>query len=593
MFTLISFVFFTALVAVISYIKTKNDNLGSEQGYFLAGRSLPWYVIAGSLFLTNISAEQLTGLNANAFANGANVMAWETTSALTLIVLAFVFLPRYLKSGIATVPQFLELRYGKRMRTVSSAIFIYAIVIGFLPFVLYAGAITLSKLFNVSEILGTSDNATIWIMVIAIGVIGGIYAVFGGLKAVAVSDSINGVGLLIAGMIVPLIGLYQLGTGSVSEGFNILLTEAPERMQAAGLTADANIPWHGMVSGVIIINLFFWCTNQAIVQRAFAAKDLVEGQKGVLAAGALKIVGILMLVLPGIIAWHMFQRGMIDIPFKTVNGELTDVLNRDMSYPILVREVLPTWVTGFFGAALFGAVLSSFNSGVNSLSTMISLDIYKQIINPEASDIDTVRVGRLFAIATIIICIGVAPYIATADSLYTLMRTIMAVINVPIFAVLLMGVLSKRAPALAGYIGLVFGMVFFYVTHFVLGDDLGFIKLHWLNLVGINLILMLIIMTIVRFIKPLDKPFEQIDERVVDIKEWKHGKLAAWILALAFVLLYVVFSPLGLTSQDGSVTKVIMGTLIGVSIMYVIYFIYKKISVEISTQEKPDEVKII
>lgn len=591
MFTLASFVFFTALVAVIAYIKTKKDNLNSESGYFLAGRSLSWIVIAGSLFLTNISAEQLTGLNANAFANGANVMAWETTSALTLIVLAFVFLPRYLKSGIATVPQFLELRYGKRMRIVSSVIFIYAIVIGFLPFVLYAGAITLGKLFNISELFGTTDSTTTWIMVIAIGVIGGIYAVFGGLKAVAVSDTINGIGLLIAGMLVPAIGLYQLGSGSMTDGFSVLLTEAPERMQAAGLTADANIPWHGMISGVIIINLFFWCTNQAIVQRAFAAKNLAEGQKGVLAAAALKIIGILMLVLPGIIAWHMFQRGMIDIPFKMVDGVPSDVLNRDMSYPILVREVLPTWLTGFFGAALFGAVLSSFNSGVNSLSTIISLDIYKQLINKNASDMQTVKVGRIFGIATIIICIIIAPFIATSDSLYTLMRTIMAVINVPIFAVLLMGILSKRAPALAGYIGLGFGMVFFYVTHFVLGDDLGFIKLHWLNLVGINLLLMLVIMTIVRYIKPLEKPYVQGNAQEVDITTWKHGKLAGWLLVVAFVLLYTVFSPLGLTGPTGSVLKVLAATASGLAVMYLIYAMYKKVtdkptpSVELKSQE--------
>jgi SSS family solute:Na+ symporter len=578
MFTLISFVFFTALVAVISYIKTRKDNLNTESGYFLAGRSLPWYVIAGSLFLTNISAEQLAGLNANAFANGANVMAWETTSALTLIVLAFVFLPRYLKSGIATVPQFLELRYGKRMRVVSSAIFIYAIVIGFLPFVLYAGAITLGKLFNVSQLFGTSDYTTTWIMVILIGVIGGIYAVYGGLKAVAVSDTINGVGLLLAGMLVPAIGLYQLGGGSISDGFSILLTEAPQRMEAVGLTEQANIPWHGLISGVIIINLFYWCTNQAIVQRVFAAKNLAEGQKGVLAAGGLKIVGILMLVLPGIIAWHMLQRDMISIPFKVVDGVTTNILNSDMSYPVLVREVLPTWLTGFFGAALFGAVLSSFNSGINSLSTIISLDIYKQLIKPEATDVQTVRIGRLFGILTIVICIIIAPFIATSDSLYTLMRTIMAVINVPIFAVILMGVLSKRAPAIAGYIGLVFGMVFFYTAHFVLHGDLGFIQLHWLNLVGLNLVLMLLIMTIVRYIKPMDKPYVQQDTKMVEITAWKHGKLAGWVLVLAFVLLYTVFSPLGLTSSDGSIMKVVLATVIGLAITYSLYKVYKKLT---------------
>lgn len=576
MFTFISFLFFTALVAIISYIKTKKDNLNSENGYFLAGRSLSWYFIAGSLFLTNISAEQLTGLNANAFANGANVMAWETTSALTLIVLAFVFLPRYLKSGITTVPQFLELRYGKRMRIVSSVIFIYAIVIGFLPFVLYAGAITLAKLFNISTILGISEYATIWIMVIAIGIVGGVYAVFGGLKAVAVSDTLNGIGLLIAGMLVPILALFQLGEGHFLQGVRTLFTEAPERMQAAGLGADANIPWHGMISGVIIINLFFWCTNQAIVQRAFAAKNLAEGQKGVLAAGALKIIGILMLVLPGIIAWHLFQRNMIEIPFKMSDGHSTGIINRDMSYPILVRAVLPGWLTGFFGAALFGAVLSSFNSGVNSLSTIISLDVYKQLINPSATDRETVRIGRFLGIATIVVCIIIAPYIATADSLYTLMRTIMAVINVPIFAVLLMGVLSKRAPALAGYIGLIVGMVFFYITHFVLGDDLGFIQLHWLNLVGINLLLMLAVMTIIRYLKPMPEPYQQVDKNTVDLKDWQYARLSAWILVIAFVLLYVILSPLGITSSTGSVTKVSIGVVSGLVVIYAIVAIYKK-----------------
>jgi len=580
MLTIMSFLFFTALVAVISYMKTKDENLSSLKGYFLAGRSLSWYVIAGSLFLTNISAEQLAGLNANAFRNGANVMAWEATSALTLIVLAFIFLPRFLKSGISTIPQFLELRYGKKMRTVSSAIFIYAIVIGFLPFVLYAGAITLGKLFDISGILGISDYATTWLMVIAIGLIGGIYAVFGGLKAVAISDTINGVGLLAAALLVPVIGLYQLGGGDITSGFSILLTDSPERMQAAGLTADANIPWHGLLSGVLIINLFYWCTNQAIVQRALAAKTLAEGQKGVLAAAGLKILGVVMLVLPGIIAWHMHQRGMLSIPMKEIGGQ---VVNADMSYPVLVRAVLPTWLTGFFGAVLFGAVLSSFNSGVNSLSTLISLDLYKQHIKPNATEIETVRVGKIFGIATIVICILIAPFISTAESLYTLMRTIMAVINVPIFAVVLMGVISKRAPALAGYVGLVTGMVFFFTTKFILNGDFGLFQVHWLNLVGMNLILMLTVMTLIRYWKPMDKPYIQVNKKEVEINEWKHARLASWVLAFVLITLYTAFSPLGLTAETGSFLKV-AGTVAGS--MLVLYLLYKKISASLNAKDE-------
>lgn len=546
--TLVSFLGFTALVAVISWWKTRRDDLSQISGYFLAGRSLSWIVIAGSLFLTNISAEQLTGLNANAFSNGANVMAWETVAALTLIVLAFVFLPRYLRSGIGTVPQFLEHRYGRRMRIVASFIFIYAIVIGFLPFVLYAGAITLGQLFDIGTLFGIGQTATTWVMVIAIGVVGGIYAVFGGLKAVAVSDTINGVGLLIAGLLVPILGLYTLGGGDLFGGWQVMTTQAPERLNAIGTSPDANIPWYGMISGVLLINLFYWCTNQAIVQRALGARSLAESQKGVLVAGFLKMAGVLMLVLPGIIAWHLYQQGMLEIPTKP-GGE---ALNADVAYPVLVRSILPPWLTGFFCAAMFGAILSSFNSGVNSLSTLISLDIYKSLIKPNATDRETVRVGQLFATATIAICIVIAPYIANADSLYTLMRTIMAVINVPIFSVILFGVISKRAPALAGYVGLVFGMAFFYLTHFVLGDDLGFVQVHWLLLVGINFLLMLGVMTLVRVLKPLPEPVEIPDTREVDITPWRYARHASWLLVALFVLVYAALSPLGVTSAFGS-----------------------------------------
>lgn len=556
-----SFILFTLLVAWISFRATKEENLNETTGYFLAGRSLPWYVIAGSLFLTNISAEQLTGLNGNAFAKGASVMAWETVAAVTMIILAVVFLPRFLRGGIATVPQFLEARYGKKMRSIASFIFIYAIVIGFLPFVLYAGAITLGKLFNVSEILGVSESASVWIMVITLGITGGIYAVFGGLKAVAVSDTVNGVGLLIGGFLVPILALTTLGSGSMMEGFNIVITEAPERMQAAGVAEGAAIPWHTLFSGILLINLFYWCTNQAIVQRALGAKNLAEGQKGVLAAAAMKVFGVMMLVLPGIIAWHMHQRGMISVPVKSITPEGLEVLAKDMAYPTLVREVLPTWLTGFFGAVLFGAVMSSFNSGVNSLSTLVSLDIYKGIIRKDASDPETVRVGKIFGSITIAICVCIAPLIAQSDGLYTLMRTIMAVINVPILTVILVGIVSKRTPALAAYIALPIGMASFYFAHFVLKDDLGFIKLHWLHVVGLNFLWMVAIMMVVRMLKPMNRAYQQTYTEQVQVKEWKYVTQASWGIIGLLALLYIVFSDLGLLGESGSITQVILAMI--------------------------------
>ncbi len=553
-----SFIIFTLFVAWVSYRATRDENLTETTGYFLAGRSLPWYVIAGSLFLTNISAEQLTGLNGNAFAKGASVMAWETVAAVTMIVLAVVFLPRFLRGGIATVPQFLEARYGKRMRSVASFIFIYAIVIGFLPFVLYAGAITLGKLFNVADVLGISTEASTWVMVISLGIIGGIYAVFGGLKAVAVSDTVNGVGLLLGGFLVPILALTQLGDGSISAGFNIIISEAPERMQAAGVTKDAAIPWHTLFSGILLINLFYWCTNQAIVQRALGAKSLAEGQKGVLAAAILKVFGVMMLVLPGIIAWHMHQKGLISVPVKSISAEGVEILAKDMAYPTLVREVLPSWLTGFFGAVLFGAVMSSFNSGVNSLSTLVSLDIYKGIIKRDATDVETVRIGKIFGAITIGICVCIAPLIAQSDGLYTLMRTIMAVINVPILTVILVGIVSKRTPALAAYIALPIGMISFYVAHFVLKDDLGFAKLHWLHMVGLNFLWMVSIMMVVRVLKPMESAYQQTYTEQVEVQEWKYVKQASWVVIALLAILYTVFSELGLLGQNGSVLNVIL-----------------------------------
>ncbi|MCF7847645.1 MAG: solute:sodium symporter family transporter [Kiritimatiellales bacterium] len=571
-----SFLMFTVMVAVISYFKTRDEDLGHSTGYFLAGRSLSWFVIAGSLFLTNISAEQLTGLNGNAFSSGACVMAWETVASIAMLAMALFFLPRYLKSGITTVPQFLENRFGHNMRTVASFIFLYALIIGFLPFVLYAGGITLGKLFDVSGALHVSDPVALWIMIIALGVVGGCYAVFGGLKAVAVSDTINGIGLVLGGFLIPILALIKLGDGSIGAGWGILLEYAPERLQAAGSGTDASVPWHTLFSGILIINLFYWCTNQAIVQRCFGAKDLAEGQKGVLFASFLKVLGVAMLVLPGIIAWHMHRLGMIEVPIKetTAAGEI--ILAKDMAYPLLVRFVLPAWMTGFFGAVMFGAILSSFNSGLNSMSTLFSVDIYKQMIKKDATDAQMVKAGKIFGTILIVVCICIAPSIGKAEGLYTLMRTIMAVINVPILAVILMGVMSKRAPALAGYIALPVGMAFFYIMHFQLGDNFGIFQLHWLHTCGLNLLIMLTIMTIVRYIKPLAQPYKQTYTGEVDITGWKYAGHASAFIVVALLVMYTVFSKLGIIGA-GDATNRNVGVIVGaaVALLAVLFVLLK------------------
>ncbi len=200
--TLSTFILFTVLVAVLTWFITRGKSTSTEEGFFLAGRSLTGVVIAGSLLLTNLSTEQLVGLNAGSFAEGLSVMAWEVIAGCSLVVLALFFLPRYLKSGIATIPQFLEERYDAKVRALTTGIFIIAYMLILLPFVLFSGASALAYMLDLPNLLGLGDTATIWVVVAFIAVVGSAYAIFGGLRAVAVSDTFNGLGLLIGGAMI-------------------------------------------------------------------------------------------------------------------------------------------------------------------------------------------------------------------------------------------------------------------------------------------------------------------------------------------------------------------------------------------------------
>ncbi|END7233140.1 solute:sodium symporter family transporter [Escherichia coli] len=333
---ILSFVGFTLLVAIITWWKVRKTDTGSQQGYFLAGRSLKAPVIAASLMLTNLSTEQLVGLSGQAYKSGMSVMGWEVTSAVTLIFLALIFLPRYLKRGIATIPDFLEERYDKTTRIIIDFCFLIATGVCFLPIVLYSGALALNSLFHVGESLQISHGAAIWLLVILLGLAGILYAVIGGLRAMAVADSINGIGLVIGGLMVPVFGLIAMGKGSFMQGIEQITTVHAEKLNSVGGPTDP-LPIGAAFTGLILVNTFYWCTNQGIVQRTLASKSLAEGQKGALLTAVLKMLDPLVLVLPGLIAFHLYQ----DLP------------KADMAYPTLVNNVLPVplvtiIIMGFF-----------------------------------------------------------------------------------------------------------------------------------------------------------------------------------------------------------------------------------------------------
>ena len=251
----LTFIGFTVIVAIISYYKTRKTVESSSDGYFLGSRSLTAGVIAGSLLLTNLSTEQIVGLNGSAYQSGLSVMVWETLAAIAMVVTAMYLLPRYLKGGLTTVPGFLAKRFDGTTKTLTSVLFLSGYVVVLLPVILYSGSLAISGMFDVPELLGVSHAQSIWICVFGIGIIGSIYAVFGGLKAVAISDSINAIGLLIGGILIPIFGLMMIGDGSVLDGLNTLVAENPDKFKSMGGPTDP-VPFYTIFTGMMLVQLF-------------------------------------------------------------------------------------------------------------------------------------------------------------------------------------------------------------------------------------------------------------------------------------------------------------------------------------------------
>jgi SSS family solute:Na+ symporter len=530
MMQILAFVGFTALVAVISYWYTRKTDESSSDGYFLAGRSLGAVVIAGSLLLTNLSTEQIVGLNGAAFREGILVMAWETLAAIAMVITAIFLLPRYLKGGLTTVPEFLEKRYDVPTRSITSALFLSGYAIVLLPIVLYSGALALSTMFSIPELFNVSESTALWITVWGIGIVGSVYAIFGGLKAVAVSDTINAVGLIIGGMLVPVFGLKMVGDGSVLDGLGIIMESHPEKFRSLG-AETASVPFSTFFTGMMLVQLFYWGTNQAIIQRALGAKNLKEGQKGLVLAAVFKILGPLIVVLPGIIAFHMFGDSL---------------KNPDQAYGNLVNAVLPVGAVGFFAAVLFGAILSSFNSVLNSSVTLFGFDLYKQYFDNEADERKVVRVGKMFGALLAVLSMLIAPLIANApDGLFGYLQEVNGCYSIPILTIIVVGYLHKRVPAIAAKIAIISGVVLYSISQFVLKPmvvDSGGTYPHFLHVMAILFVLNVCIMLLIGRLRPAKMDFELIYTDKVNIDPWKGIYVASGLVIAAVMFIYVYFA---------------------------------------------------
>lgn len=537
--SIISFLLFTGLVAFGTWFFTRKTEHSSNDGFFLAGRSLTFPVIAGSLLLTNLSTEQMVGLNGAAFAYGFSVMAWEVVAVVALVLMALFFLPKFLRAGITTVPQYLAQRFDHTTELICNIIFLAAYALILLPIILYTGARGMLDILDVQGMLGLESEMTaLVILVIAVAIIGSLYAIWGGLSSCAISDSLNGIGLLVGGLLITFFAFSALGSGSFSEGFTIFKETATEQNRLNSIGAPGtNAPFFTLFSGIFLINTFYWCTNQQIIQRTLGAKSLAEGQKGVLLTGLLKLFGPIYLVLPGIIAAVMITNGMLDIA-PGADGKIVS----DKAYGALVNFVLPAPLKGFFAAVLLGAILSSFNSALNSTCTLYSLGIYKRFISRDAGDHKVVSVGRYFGVVITIFSIIVAPLLGSTGGIFNYLQKMNALYFIPILAVVIMGMMTKFVPAIAAKSALVAGIVIIGFGYFVPPFNKVTDYMSEFHFVAIVFVFLLVMMYLITLAYPRETPYEAIDAKATDLTPWKYAKYAGIVLVIIVGIIYASFA---------------------------------------------------
>jgi len=447
---LLVFVAFMATVVGVSLYAGRRER--SSEDYFLAGRTLGWSLIGFSLIASNISTEHFVGMAGQAFGRvGLAIASYEWMAAIVLVFVAWWLLPRFLSAGIYTMPEYLEYRYDSGARTTMAVYMMAAYVIVFLATVLFSGAVALNAVFDITGMFQdrfglAPEAADFWANVAGIWVIGivaGCYTIYGGLKAVVWSDLLQGGGLLIGGAIVAFLGLQLLGDGSIFTGWSRFVEANSDKLHVVLPWNDPSVPWLAVfVGGLWIPNIFYWGLNQFITQRTLGAKNLAEGQKGIFFAAGLKLLIPFIIVMPGIMAYQLY-------------GDV--IANGDKAYPYMISQILPPYLRGVMFAALCGAVMSSFNSGINSASTIFTVDIYKKFLNPKATSERQVFVGRAATGVIVLIACLWAPVVSGFEGVFNYIQEIWGFISPGIVAAFLVGLVVPKTPALAAKLALWLG----------------------------------------------------------------------------------------------------------------------------------------
>ncbi|HZF14858.1 MAG TPA: sodium:solute symporter [Steroidobacteraceae bacterium] len=436
------------------YGRRQKNNLD----YFLAGRNAGFVLIGCSIFASNIGSEHIVGLAGQGASTGMTFAHWEF-HAWILILLSGFFVPFYYKSGVRTIPEFLERRFNARARTILSVVSLSAYVLTKVSVTVFAGAIVFQALLP--DTFGSRENA-FWVGAFSTVIITGAYTVFGGMRAIMATEAPQAFIILFGSFIVTFIGLTKLGQGDgVFAGWHQLVETAKANREAFALwhsLDNPNFPWLGALIASPIVGIWYWCTDQYIVQRTLAAKDLATARRGALFGGILKIWPVLIFLVPGMIGWALHEKGLIALPMKMVGG--AEVIDGDTVFPTLVATLLPAGIRGLIVACLLAALMSSLASLFNSSASLFTVDIYEKL-RPGKSDQHLLLVGRIATAVVVglgILWIPVMKLIS-GGGLYQYLQSVQGYLAPPITAVFLLGLFWKRVNGRGAVWGLAGGFM--------------------------------------------------------------------------------------------------------------------------------------
>ena len=458
---IIIFILLLLTIAAITvwYCLKSNPDTNQEKEYFLAGGSLKWYFVAGSITLTNLSTDQLVGMNGNQM---ALLAWWELAAVAGLCMLCFVFIPIYYRYNCTTTTELLEIRYkNKHIRALISLLFLLGNIFIFLPAILYGGSLFIQSMFNI--------DVNLYVLAILFSVTGAAYSIFGGLRAVAISDTFSGILLLGLAVTVTIIALNTI---------NYDFSGIPkERLTLIG-SPKSDIPFTTLFTGMIFIQMFYWSTNQTITQRAMASPSVKEAQKGILAAAAIRLLIVPpIIVIPGIVAYKLY-------------GDIGD-----SAYGILVSDLLPNFLSGAFAAAIVTAVLTTFNSILNASAALWVCDIHETYVSKNP---DVKKLSMWVSIIMVIMAFIMIPVFNNPEqSIINTVQRLYGLLSMPILSAFIVGLLFRNIDARSVIISVIFGVIFYYWMLLPLVENQSIatqnVKLHYIHLMAINLISMILV----------------------------------------------------------------------------------------------------